>query len=122
MSTHNVQIKPHTVFVIGAGASKELLLPIGSELKTIISQALNFNCEYGGRTSGDQLIFEAIEKSLHSFPKKNKNELLDAAQRIKDGLIQSISIDNFIDIHQVNESVVFCGKLAIINNSGCRKK
>jgi len=44
----------------------------------------------------------------------NKNELLDAAQRIKDGLIQSISIDNFIDIHQVNESVVFCGKLAII--------
>jgi hypothetical protein len=108
------KIKPHTVFVVGAGASQELNLPIGSTLKKQISQALDFKYDLGAPTSGDHIIHEAI--TLLSKDSNSRRDLLEATQRIKNGLVQAISIDNFIHIHQDNKSIVSCGKLAIIKS------
>jgi hypothetical protein len=108
------KIMPHTVFVVGAGASQELRLPIGSGLKDKISEALDFRLDFGEATSGDRIIFNAIK--LLSGDSDSRRNLLEAADRIKNGIVQAFSIDNFIHIHQDNPSIVSCGKLAIVNS------
>lgn len=45
-----------TVFVIGAGASKEANLPTGEELKSSISSFLDIRFEYNTQIKGDYLI------------------------------------------------------------------
>lgn len=57
----NYKSNKNTVFVIGAGASKEANLPTGYELKNIISDLLDMRFDWDKQTSGDNLIKEAIE-------------------------------------------------------------
>lgn len=92
-----------TVFVVGAGASFDLGLPIGSGLKEKISDALNFD-ENQGQPIGDKLLFQPIAQ----------NNLFEAAEAIQEGLSQSLSIDNFIHNHRANDKIVSCGKLCIV--------
>jgi hypothetical protein len=50
-----------TVFVIGAGASNEVDLPVGTGLKDEIAGFLNIKFENGlHQISGDQTIWEAV--------------------------------------------------------------
>jgi len=91
-----------TVFVIGAGASCEVGLPVGEELKGKISQLLNIQYD-NFRTkmkSGDHTIQQALCKT------NNYHRLALAALRIKDALPLAISIDNFMP-RQKNTWVVF---------------
>lgn len=106
-----------TVYVIGAGASAEVGLPTGEELKERISEL--FDMRFGGfgtLESGDDKILEALK--LHVIKttgnKKNLQSFVDTARHIRDGLPLAISIDNFIDTHRDNEKIALCGKLAIV--------
>lgn len=95
--------------VVGAGACKEVRLPVGTELKRFIATALNIKYEFGRqRVSGDSVIdgaFRILERDI--------NPLLHCAGRIAAAMPQALSIDNFIDSHRDEVSIALCGKLAI---------
>lgn len=100
-----------TVFVIGAGASKEVNLPIGSELKKSIRDILTFTGEnfYGGPGTGDEIIANAFQARSRDY-----QSLVEASVEICKAMPQSLSIDNFLDVRSDNKSIIFCGKLAIV--------
>lgn len=106
-----------TVFIIGAGASKEAGLPIGTELKKMIANALDIRFQDLGRmVSGDNDVYQALLEKVSDA--QDQNALLQSLQRagwrIRDAMPQAISIDNFIDTHSENKHIELCGKLAIV--------
>lgn len=108
---------PKTVFVVGAGASKEANLPVGSELKKSIAKALDIRFEHGFRMiSGDDVILEALRAAAAGgdSPSRDVNPFLHAGWHIRDAMPQAISIDNFIDAHSDDKRLELCGKLAIV--------
>jgi hypothetical protein len=101
------------VLVVGAGASKEVNLPVGSELRTNIARALDIRYEGGyNRISGDGAIDEAF-RELARERSEDVNLYLQTSRRIRDAMPQAISIDNFIDSHRGDARLADCGKLAI---------
>lgn len=105
-----------TTIIIGAGASKEVNLPVGYELKNITAKMLDIRFKHGyTQESGSYEICDALRKVVKNCdpPSNNINPYLEAAWTIRDGMPQAISIDNYIDAHQGNEKVEICGKLAI---------
>lgn len=107
---------PTSVFVLGAGASKEAGLPLGSELKKVIADALDIRFEFGThQISGDGELAEALRHAAQAAipPSRDINPHLRAAWRIRDAMPQAISIDNFVDSHADDPRIVMCGKLAI---------
>lgn len=100
-------------FVIGAGASKEVGLPIGDKLKEQIAATLKFNAN--GSVGGNSTVREAMYKMLqkHKEPSANIDTYFSASKLISDAMAQAESIDNFIDSHRSNVVVSRCGKLAI---------
>lgn len=106
-----------TVFIIGAGASREAGLPVGSELKKEIAKVLDIRFEDLSRmVSGDNYIFQAFGAKVSNDPDPNASlrSLQQAGWRIRDAMPQAISIDNFIDTHSENKHIELCGKLAIV--------
>jgi hypothetical protein len=101
----------NTVFVVGAGASSECGLPVGTKLKTRIADALRFTSTHNhiGAGEGDEAIYNALQRGFHS---QRFATLIDAALHISDGLSLSPSIDDFIDA-QGDDSIRVVGKLAI---------
>jgi len=97
-------------FVVGAGASREVGLPIGSELVNDIASRLTINGYSSGH--GDPVIIDVISE----YKQGMKGNYFKAAKHICDAMPQVISIDNFIDQHQGNEEIEFCGKLAIVRS------
>jgi hypothetical protein len=108
---------PNTVFVIGAGASKEAKLPTGKELKARISSLLDFEIDFMDRlTSGDYTVLEAIKHHVY-HPERGQGDIkpyIEEALHIRDAMPQALSIDNFIDSQRGNEKLALCGKLAIV--------
>jgi hypothetical protein len=98
------------VLVVGAGASKEVNLPVGAELKKQIAKVLNIQYEHFHKTSGDDIINDSF---MILSTNRDIQPYLDAACRVRDAMPQAISIDNFIDSHQLDEKISICGKLAI---------
>jgi hypothetical protein len=90
-----------TVFVLGAGASKELRLPTGDELKTSIAKDLDIRFEhFSSKVSGSDEITEAFRVLAKAEPaQRDINSYLHASWRIRDAMPQAISIDNFLDAH-----------------------
>ena len=108
-----------TVYVIGAGASKEAGLPTGEELKERISELLDIKFgRFGTLENGDEKFFEALKKhAIKTTGNKSKlKSFVDTARHIRDGLPLAISIDNFIDTHRDNKKIALCGKLAIVRS------
>jgi len=104
------------VLVLGAGASKEANLPIGTELKSDIRRLLDIRFPDGMRQeSGDYQITEALRliASKENDRPKDINPFLHMCWRIRDAMPQAISIDNFIDCHANESKIAVCGKLAI---------
>lgn len=102
-----------TVIVLGAGASKEFGLPIGSELMNNISSILYRRKGYA--EVADQLTRE----SLIVYSRKNGpsiNELMSASTIITNALPLAISIDNLIDTHRGNKVIEVCSKIAIVRS------
>lgn len=103
-----------TVFILGAGASAEVNLPVGDGLTGRIANLLNIRfSESGVREDGDERIIEAL---LHHaggrFPKPDVYRM--AAQRIRSAMPLAASIDNFLDAHREDKHIELCGKLAIV--------
>jgi hypothetical protein len=107
------------VLIVGAGASKEVNLPIGSELISQISASLNIRFNHGVKAkSGADDIYEAYlllaqQTKLSPAHTSNINPYLQASRRISEGVQAAISIDNFIHSHRNDETIALCGKLAI---------
>lgn len=101
------------VIVLGAGASNEAGLPLGTELKKKISGLLTFNFDGIRTTTGSIKVFSAIRSLCQDS--KSLNQHLTACDLISSAMPQAISIDNFIDAHQGDSSVETCGKLAIVD-------
>lgn len=104
------------VLVVGAGASKEVNLPVGAELRTKIAQALDIRYEDGfRRSSGDGVIDDAyrVLATAGDSRRGDINPFLHCSWRIRDAMPQAISIDNFIDSHRNDGRIAICGKLAI---------
>lgn len=107
-----------TLFVIGAGASKEANLPMGTELKKQISSSLDIRFDdWGSRmVSGDELICNSFRVAARSDPHQDINPFLYSCWHIRDAMPQAISIDNFIDTHSHDKRIELCGKLAIVRS------
>lgn len=100
--------------VVGAGASKEYALPIGSELKQEIGKLLNIGFEhFHQQDSGDHLIMDAFREICRST-REDANDYLHASWRIRDSLPQAPSIDQFIHTQRGDRRIEVCGKLAIV--------
>lgn len=107
-----------TVYVIGAGASKEANLPTGFELKGIIVTLLDMRFDWNEQKHGDYLIANALREHVKGPDGRRGdiNPYLQEALHIRDALPQAISIDNFIDAHRENAELALCGKLSIVRS------
>lgn len=110
----------NTVFVVGAGASKEAKLRTGLEFKGQIAQLLDMRYDDFGHEleHGDYLIASALKGHVRQPDGRegNINPYLHEAWHIRDALPQAISIDHFIDAHRDNDKIALCGKLAIVRS------
>ena len=107
---------PRLVLVVGAGASNEVKLPLGSDLKTQIANYLNIKFEHGFTlVSGDESIVEALRFRARATDdgRGDINPYLSECRKIASAMPQAASIDNFLDAHSKNEIMIYCGKLAI---------
>lgn len=103
-----------TLFVIGAGASFELGLPLGDGLKKSIAGLLNITFPDGwNQTTGDYQIAEILKAKAQSEGNRDWNYLLHKCWLIRDALPGSLSIDNLLDAHRRDPDIAFIGKLAI---------
>ena len=90
------------VLVVGAGASKEVNLPDGEELKQAIASSLGFGVEKMSQVvGGDHKIVEVLYQ-LAQQPGNQRGDIkpyLRSAALIRNAMPQAQSIDNFIDSH-----------------------
>lgn len=107
--------KLQTVFILGAGASAELDLPVGDKLKAIAADYLNFRFERGEKKSGSDLLYDAFIELSAALPRASRdvNPYLRAAQAIREAMPLAPSIDNFLHAHSSNKEIEIVGKLAI---------
>jgi hypothetical protein len=113
--------KKKSVIVVGAGASCEVGLPVGADLKHTIAQLLDFRYDNMGRMSGgggDPKILEALQIASRGGQsrKYDFHQLLRAAKLIHSAVPLAISIDNLIHTHKQDKDVELCGKLAIVRS------
>jgi hypothetical protein len=100
-----------TVFIVGAGASQEADMPVGSGLRDIIAEKLHIRVKSGGKFVGRGDV--AILEELHRRRSSELKSYREACELISGGIRYSASIDDFIDIHRDEPKVAVCGKLAI---------
>lgn len=110
------------VLIVGAGASSEVGLPVGSDLIKQIAASLDFQTDhYGNRNSsngGSDEIYSSIKQlaqleNTDSSRAPNLYPYLKASKQITDAMPLAPSIDNFINSHQSDTMIAVCGKLAI---------
>lgn len=102
-----------TLFIIGAGASVEVGLPVGADLLTQIVKLTHFGFQYGQQTLGDHDIVAALKIILNEGPEVEKLIAhLPAGRQLGTSAKQAISIDNVIDALE-DPRVELVGKLGI---------
>ena len=106
--------KRRTLFVLGAGASAEVDLPLGTALAERIRKKMDIRFEIGNRPigTGDMNLFAQVTEQL----RHQVEEYQDAAWLIRDGLAFAQSIDDFLDLHRTNEHLNLYGKAAIVKS------
>jgi hypothetical protein len=106
--------KKKTLFVLGAGSSHEVNLPVGLGLAKTIGTKLDvrlsdFNKNVG---DGDAYLLGQFQSQLP----QQFNDHLRAGWRIRDGLPTASSIDDFLDMHNHDEQMQLIGKAAIVKS------
>jgi hypothetical protein len=106
--------KRQTLFVLGAGSSFEVDIPLGTGLAKTISATMDIRFGKGMEPigSGDIDLFSYVTYKRH----QERTEFQEAAWLIRDGIGLSQSIDDFLDMHRSNPYVVECGKAAIVKS------
>lgn len=102
-----------TVFIIGAGASKEAKLPIGEELTERIADLLKLHVEFNNLKRGDAQIFQSVLRLVHSGPPWNENQFIQSGHAVAEAMELALSIDTFLETHSANHEFVMLGKLGI---------
>lgn len=102
-----------TLFVIGAGAGKDVGMPLGDELSNDIADKLNVRIDDAtGRQKGPASVIETLRRLAH-----DKDERFDdwcaAARSVSKGIPYSNSIDDFLATHGADEMMGTCAKIAI---------
>jgi hypothetical protein len=104
----------NTVFIVGAGASKEVGLPIGQELTTKIASLLNMHVEFESVKSGDPQIEEVLKRKVNEDPERwQGNRFIGSARHIGEAMQLATSIDTFLESFQHDKERVLLGKLGI---------
>jgi hypothetical protein len=106
--------KSRTVFIVGAGASEEVGLPIGKELTKAIAALVDLHVEYGRVTKGDHQIYEAVKRIVDETPDEWKdNTILGSARHIAEAMEMAVSIDTFLESFANDRERVLIAKLGI---------
>lgn len=111
--------KKKMLFIVGAGASEEAGLPVGSDLKSIIESLLNIRFSGGyNQTNGDGKIYEALRILVQNpdGSREDVNKYINAAWKIRDAMPLEKSIDHYIDTQRGDKFIESCGKLAIVRS------
>jgi hypothetical protein len=111
--------KRKTVFVVGAGGSKEVGFPTGDELrKTIIEKMTIVPSGFADGTISAALVEIYNRRGQHY----DINPYIKAANQIADAMPGALSIDNFLATHANNRHIVTLGKLAIASSMLAKEK
>jgi len=102
--------RKNTTFVIGAGASAEFGLPVGSQLAKLIRVRAGCTYRVNGPPTHDDLLTRLLDKR---FGSERRPELTRALDIISQGISTAVSIDAFIDRFRDHEFIPILGKLLI---------
>lgn len=102
-----------TVYIVGAGASCEVNMPIGETLKKQISDLLVMNFSRSSFSGGNQELFYALQ-GLSENSIEDLQAYCKECRYISDNMHLAISIDNFIDSNRGNDKLALCGKIGIV--------
>jgi hypothetical protein len=108
--------KRKTLFILGAGASAEVDLPVGTQLAKIIASMLDVRRGGPENMTGEMLLGQLYDR--YPLPKNGYHR---AAMLISDGVRLASSIDDFLDRHTGNEEVQRVGKAAIVKSILARR-
>jgi hypothetical protein len=107
------------LFVIGAGASAEVGMPLGKGLKAQIETALTFEFAHGSSLpqKGSRSIVNELQRmQKEGLVNRNQFELcFREAEAASKGLALADSIDSYLDLHRDNKEIVLLGKMAIVD-------
>jgi len=101
-----------SLFILGAGASRELNMPTGIELKDLLIGALSAQTEGNRIVPNDPLMFQILQ-NISPTSMFTSGGTFEASQRIKTGLVTARSIDNLLEAHMSDALAVRVGKAAI---------
>ena len=103
-----------TVFVIGAGASVEVSLPMGADLLKQIARLTHITFDAFRQQTGDEAIVQALRLYLNEGDQVTKiNGHIEAAWQLAESAKQALSIDNVIDALE-DSRLELVGKLGIV--------
>lgn len=109
-----------TVFVVGAGASAELELPIGEGLKSWISDALTLDPNSRDGIFKDKHVDTAVRSYVMEAEGNQRHALYaefeEAATVITKALPFALSIDQYLDAQRANSTIVRLGKIGIASS------
>jgi SIR2-like domain len=104
-------IRSKTVFVLGAGASHEVGLPVGKTLAEQIAESLKLVQVAG--LGGKTVASTEIQSTIQRLPRERMPEYIEAARTISEGIGYAHSIDDFIDSFPDRPEIAQVGKIAI---------
>jgi hypothetical protein len=112
----SVVFKSKTVFVLGAGASNELDVPVGNELTSNIAGLLNIHVRFQEVEKGDAAIFRALQDLVNNDPAGTwaNNTLIQSSHHISEAMELAPSIDTFLETFALDEERKLLGKLGIV--------
>ena len=101
--------KRPTVFILGAGASEEVKMPVGRGLADAIAKQMEVFYSQGGDLvgKGDKGLVREIGAAIGLV------EAVAAAKRLREGLPLVKSIDDFLDQNSADQALIRVAKAAI---------
>jgi hypothetical protein len=107
-------IKSKTVFILGAGASYEAGMPVGTELAEQISKMLKPGPKDPASGRRERVFEdELIDGALLGFDSANRGRMVLPGQKISNCVMDAKSIDEFIDSFPNDPDIATAGKIAI---------
>ena len=102
------------IYVLGAGSSVEVGMPVGSRLKSLVAESLDIDYSSG---KGNHTIRSVLQTMVNED--NNPNQLAErigaACTRITTAIKLAKSIDQFMYENRSNKEIQLCAKLAIAN-------